>query len=123
MEPRISLKKPGKLLFSVTVQAIFPHPMKSPRTIAPRFLPPPQAIAPELFLLDNILPDKFPHEIPPRAFTFVQLPLHNFVFKKTIENCFDLSCFESELHLSKANIATGDNCKPLIRAVDTQLRN
>ena len=35
-----------------------------------------------------------------------QLPLYNSPLDNYIENCFKLSCLESEFHLSKASIAT-----------------
>ena len=37
--------------------------------------------------------------------------------KNNYWNCFELSCFESKLHLSKASIVIGDYCKPLISGV------
>ena len=82
MEPRDSLKKPGKLLFSVTLQTISPHPMKSPRTISPRS---PPGNCNWIITLGQYPTRQFPHEIPPRAVIFVQLPLHNFVFRKLLK--------------------------------------
>ena len=44
-----------------------------------------------------------------------QLHLNNFPSWQ-LGNCLELSGFESELHPSKASIASGDHCQPIIRA-------
>lgn len=58
------------------------------------------------------------HEIPGKTIALSTIA-PEFPLRTTIENCFELSRLESELHLSKASIVTGypeGACKPLIRA-------
>ena len=46
------------------------------------------------------------HGNPPAFWNPGQLPLYNSPLDNYIENCFKLSCLESEFHLSKASVAT-----------------
>ena len=100
-------------------------PQTIPSVIPQRLLPSRQ-LPPNNSSMDNYFPRPLPpwnpprkvvlRFLPPRQLPLSNAPLSNYLNNPphqvplwiTIEKCFQLSCFESELYLSTESIATGD---------------